>query len=426
MGHHTSQSDSTSPDLTGPLVLNRNTPSYWGQNYYGEKPHALCRRSTGRNLADILAVGPGKRTFDGAWLEENFENLNPGNTLWSKQYNLYANVDTEKHRYLIFEKWWDGYSYMTKEEIHEIVGNLFVGDQLEKGKLGLHGQKILNLKNIEKPLLIFASRGDNITPPQQALDWIIKEYSSVEEIKRLGKVIIYLLHPEVGHLGIFVCAKIARREHNEIIKSIEVINALPPGLYEMIIIDKGKEEGVSNYDVRFDERDIKDLMALNEDSGEMLEEDADFTRVEAVSEMNDMIYNTFFSPWVKMLSNITSAEIFKQLHPLRVNKYIFSDRINTFMLPFMFFAPLVQGNRKPAQADNVFLELQNRVSDVIVSSLDDYQGIRDKLDENLFFAIYESPMMKLLLPGPSRRNLRSKESMEGKAAEQIVLKRSAM
>ena len=244
------------PDLTGPLVLNGTPLSYWA-GVQGKNPMRYAGGLLGGIWLTSLLSDLGNGKFDGAWLEENFENLNPGNTLWSKQYNLYANVDTEKERYLTFEKWWDGYSFMTKGEIHEIVENLFVGDKLEKGKLRLDRKKILNLKNIKKPLLLFASRGDNITPPQQALDWIIKEYSSVEEIKRQGKVIIYLLHPDVGHLGIFVGSKIARKEHNEIIKSIEVINALPPGLYEMIIIDKGKEEGVSNYDVRFDERDMK-------------------------------------------------------------------------------------------------------------------------------------------------------------------------
>ena len=205
-------------------------------------------------LTSLLSdLGNGK--FDGAWLEENFESLNPGNTLWTKQYNLYSNVDSDEERYLAFEKWWDGYSEMTKEEMHSTIDNLFVGDKLEKGKLSLNRGKILNLKDIKKPMVLFASEGDNITPPQQALDWIIKEYSSVKEIKSLGKVIIYMIHPNVGHLGIFVGSKIAQKEHNEIIKSIDIIDALPPGLYEMIIVDKGEKEGVSDYDVRFDERD---------------------------------------------------------------------------------------------------------------------------------------------------------------------------
>ncbi len=414
------------PDLTGPLVLNGAPLSYWS-GVEGKNPMRYSGGLLGGIWLTSLLSDLGDGKFDGAWLEENFENLNPGNTLWSKHYNLYANIDTEKERYLTFEKWWDGYSCMTREEIHKIVESLFVGDKLEQGKLKLDRKKILNLKNIEKPMVLFASHGDNITPPQQALDWIIKEYSSVEEIKRLGKVIIYMLHPHIGHLGIFVGSQIARKEHNEIIKSIEVINALPPGLYEMKIVEKDKIEGVSDYDVVFEEREMKHLMALNESAGKMFEEDADFTRVEAVSEMNDLVYNTLFSPWVRMFSNEVTAEIMRQLHPLRVNKYIFSDRINPFMLPFKFLAPMVQNNRKPAQSDNLFLELQNRVSDSVVAALDGYQEIRDKFAETLFFAIYESPMMKLLFPAPKGKSLRSKdpirEEVEEKSLEEKLWQR---
>jgi pimeloyl-ACP methyl ester carboxylesterase len=385
------------PDLTGPLVLNGSPLSYWS-GVQGKNPMRYAGGLLGGIWLTSLLSDLGNGKFDGAWLEENFESLNPGNTLWTKQYDLYSHVDTDEERYLTFEKWWDGYSEMTKEEMHSTVETLFVGDKLEKGKLSLDRKKILNLKDIKRPMILFASEGDNITPPQQALDWIIKEYVSAEEIKQQGKVIIYLLHPQVGHLGIFVGSKIAQKEHNEIIKSIDIIEALPPGLYEMIIVDKGKKEGVSDYDVRFAERDMKDLMALNEGKEKMKEEDADFNRVAAVSEMNDSLYNTFGSPWVKMFSTESSAGILKQLHPLRVNKYIFSDTVNPFMLFFKTLAPVVKKNRSPDSPDNPFLSLEKNVSDSIVTILDGFQNIRDHFAETLFFAIYENPWMRLLYP----------------------------
>ncbi len=388
------------PDLTGPLVLNGSPLSYWS-GVQGKNPMRYAGGLLGGIWLVSLLSDLGHGKFDGAWLEENFESLNPGNTLWTKQYNLYSNVDTDEERYLTFEKWWDGYSEMTGEEMHSIVENLFVGDKLEQGKLSLDRKKILNLKDIKRPMLLFASEGDNITPPQQALDWIIKAYGSVEEIKKLNKVIIYMLHPDVGHLGIFVGSKVAKKEHMEINKSIDIIDVLAPGLYEMVIIDKGKKEGVSDYDVRFEERDIKDLMALNADKETMQEEDADFSRVAAVSEMNDWIYNTFASPFLKMLSTETSAEIMKQLHPLRVNKYIFSDTINPFMLIFKTLAPFVKKDRSPVSPDNPFTALEKSVSDNITTLLDSYQNIRDHFEEALFFAIYDTPWMKLVYPETS-------------------------
>jgi hypothetical protein len=365
-------------------------------------------------LASLLSdLGDGR--FDGAWLEENFESLNPGNTLWTKQYQLYANVDTEAERYLTFEKWWDGYTEMTQAEMHAIVENLFVGDKLEQGRLSLDRKKILDLKEIQRPMLLFASEGDNITPPQQALDWIIKAYGSVDRIRQLGKVIIYMIHPDVGHLGIFVGSKTARKEHMEIIRSIDMIEALAPGLYEMVIVDKGKKEGLSDYDVRFEERDMKDLLALNAGREEMTAEDADFRRVAAVSEMNDALYNTFLSPWVKMFSTELSAEILKQCHPLRVNKYIFSDRINPFMQFFKTLAPVVKELRSPVSADNPFTALERCVSDSIVAVLDGFQSVRDHFDEALFFAVYENPWMKLLFPETTPKEKPGRETETGAA-----------
>jgi len=385
------------PDLTGPLVLNGSPLSYWA-GVQGKNPMRYAGGLLGGIwLASFLSdLGNGK--FDGAWLEENFESLNPGNTLWSKQYNLYANVDNGEARYLTFEKWWDGYSEMTKEEIHTIVENLFVGDELEQGAVTLDRKKILDLRNIRKPMLLFASEGDNITPPQQALDWIIKAYGSVERIKALQKVIIYMLHPSVGHLGIFVGSKVARKEHLQIIKSVDIIEALAPGLYEMVIDDKGQLNGLSDYDVRFIERDIKDLMALNEDRQTMHAEDADFSRVAAVSEINDWLYNTFASPWVRAFTTEISAQILKQLHPLRVNKYIFSEVINPNMLIFKMLAPAVKQNRRPVSRGNPFLSFEKNISESIVALLDGYQNSRDHFAEALFFAIYENPWMKFLLP----------------------------
>ena len=407
------------PDLTGPLVLNGSPLSYWS-GVQGKNPMRYAGGLLGGIWLISLLSDLGHGKFDGAWLEENFESLNPGNTLWKKQYNLYSNVDTDEERYLTFEKWWDGYSEMTKEEMHSIVENLFVGDKLEKGKLSLDRKKILNLKDIKRPMLLFASEGDNITPPQQALDWIIKVYRSVEEIKQLNKVIIYMLHPNVGHLGIFVGSKAAKKEHMEIIKSIDIIEALTPGLYEMIIVDKGKKEGVSDYDVRFEERDIKDLMALNEGKEEMKEEDADFSRVATVSEMNDWLYNTFASPFVKMFSTETSAKVTKQLHPLRVNKYIFSETINPFMLIFKTLSPVVKKDRSPVSPDNPFTALEKNVSDTIVTLLDGYQNIRDHFDETMFFTIYENPWMKLLYPETSRKKKPDNEQAKEKTEEDAL------
>ena len=128
-------------------------------------------------------IGGGK--FDGAWLVQNFESQNPANTLWTKQYNLYSKIDTEAPRYLGFERWWGGHVNLNAEEIQFIVDELFVGNKLAAGDDQTSDGTAIDLRNIRSPIVVFCSKGDNITPPQQALGWILDLYENVDEIRRL-------------------------------------------------------------------------------------------------------------------------------------------------------------------------------------------------------------------------------------------------
>ena len=182
----------------------------------------------------------GAGIFDGAWLVPNFENQNPANTLWSKQYNLYSKIDTEAERYLDFEKWWGGHVSLNAEEMQFIVDELFVGNKLAAGEITTQDGTAVDLRNIRSPIVVFCSKGDNITPPQQALDWILDLYDSVDEIRAWGQTIVYTIHDKVGHLGIFVSAGVARKEHDEFASNIDLIDVLPPGLYEAVLTPKGE------------------------------------------------------------------------------------------------------------------------------------------------------------------------------------------
>ena len=137
-------------------------------------------------------LGGGK--FDGGWLVQNFENQNPANTLWSKQYNVYSKIDTEAPRYLEFERWWGGHVNLNAEEIQFIVDELFVGNNLAAGRIETSDGTAVDLRNIRSPIVVFCSKGDNITPPQQALDWILDLYDDVDEIRSFGQTIVYTVH----------------------------------------------------------------------------------------------------------------------------------------------------------------------------------------------------------------------------------------
>jgi tellurite resistance protein len=269
---------------------------------------------------------------------------------------------------------------MNAEEINFIVSNLFVGNKLEQGKLELHAGEHLSLKNIQSPIVVFASKGDNITPPQQALSWIPKVYRSAEEIRKLGQVIVYIIHEDIGHLGIFVAASVAKKEHKEIIRSSEMIEFLPPGLYEMVI-----EGDVAKGDIatRFEERTLEDIKALDDAP----EEEEDFSIVAQVSEFNDRIYRSFLSPWVKACSSEFSAEMMRGLNPLRSQRYMISD-MNPMLRHLGAAASQVRANRKPVSPGNTFTAQEQSLSSFIEEWLNFYRDSRDGQQEKLFRAVY--------------------------------------
>lgn len=387
------------PDVTGPLVFNGSPMSYWA-GVEGANPMRYRGGLYGGVWMNSLACDLGNGKFDGAHLVSGFESLNPANTYWTKQYHLYANVDNEETRYLNFEKWWGGFFMMTAEEIQFIVNNLFVGNKLEQGFLELEEGKPINLKNFKDPIVVFASSGDNITPPPQALNWIVKVYGSVEEIKRHGQVIVYIVHEKIGHLGIFVSGKVAKKEHREIIGSVEMIEYLPPGLYEMVIEAQASQPWLNDYKVSFEARRMKDILSL--DDG--MADEAAFAPVAKISAFNDDIYRTYVSPWVKAVSTDLSAALIKWLHPLRVQRYGMCD-LNPLMLPIKGLAPLVKEHRQPVTEDNPFVTVEKSVSTMIANFLDSYRDLRDASQELIFNCIYGSPWMTWLLSAdPSAEN----------------------
>jgi pimeloyl-ACP methyl ester carboxylesterase len=385
------------PDVAGPLVLNGAPLSYWS-GVEGVNPMRYKGGLLGGVWVNSFFSDLGNGVFDGANLVLNMELLNPANTFWTKQYNVYSQLDTEEERYLSFERWWGGFFMLNTDEIHYIVRNLFVGNRLERGELELReGQKI-SLKNIESPILVFASMGDNITPAQQALNWIPCVYSSVEDIKRHGQVIIYIVHKDIGHLGIFVAGSVAKKEHNEIIGNFDMIDFLPPGLYEMVI--EGDVKG-GKFTSHFAPRTFADIAAYDDGT----EDETDFSVVSKISEANDNMYQLLMRPWVKFCTTELSAEMIRYLHPLRTQRYMFAD-INPLMRPLKNIASITRQNRKPAAADNPFTAMEKVFSEYVENVLDIYRDYRDLNQEELFQQIYASDWLRRLFPPVQKEPLK--------------------
>lgn len=367
--------------LVGPAVLNGSPLSYWAGETAANPMRLAGGLTGGAWIAHFLAdLGNGR--FDGAWLAQNFENLNPANTLWDKNYKVFANVDTERERFLEFERWWTGLYFLSREEITAIVENLFIGNKLESGEFRICKGCVADLKRIRNPLVIFASHGDNITPPHQALNWVPAVYPTTEALKAAGQRIVYLINPHVGHLGIFVSASVARLEHRAILESLEELEKLPPGLYEMKIRNPTNDPDCRKpqYSVAFEERKVEDIRFDYPR--------AEFEKVRKVSEFNDHLYSTFVSPWVRACANPIGAEWLKWTHPMRASRYLFSEKLNCWMAGIATAAPWVRAQRQPASVDNPFVVAERGLSEQASTTLDACRKLRDEAQESVFHALY--------------------------------------
>jgi pimeloyl-ACP methyl ester carboxylesterase len=381
---------SSNPDDTGPVVINGAPMSYWGGAWSegeGDNPMRYAGGMLGGTWMASLAADLGNGLFDGAYLVENMENLNPANTFWDKYYHLFANVDTEPPRFLDFERWWGGFYLLNREEIEWIVQELFVGNELWKGGVqGARGRP-LDLRDIRSPIILFASIGDNITPPQQAFNWVADVYGSTEEIKSRGQTIVGLLHQDVGHLGIFVSGRVAQKEHAQIVSVLKSVEALPPGLYGMKINEIHGKDDKLDYDVQFVEFELEDIKArLNRLKRA---DEKPFEAVAEIAEFNQRAYELFARPLVQQMSNELTAKLGRDFHPMRFQRWAISD-LNPWLQWLGPTAELLRSQRKATSPDQPFRQVETMVSELVSAALDYYRDIRDASSEALFFETYGS------------------------------------
>ncbi len=376
----------TNPDLAGPIVLNGAPMSYWSGRL-GQDPMRYNGGLFGGVLPAMLMSDLGGGVFDGAHLVSNFEMLNPARTWFRKYYDLFADVDGGEERFLEFERWWGGLFLMNEAEIRWIVDNLFVGNRLGKNEARLEVGRPIDLKAIRAPVIVFASHGDNITPPQQALNWIVDTYADESEIEIRGQRIIYMIHEEVGHLGIFVSSSVAKREHSQMASTLKTIEALAPGLYEMKIEDMVGEGHEKRFTVAFEKRRMSDILSVGDGRDE---EDA-FAAVARMSEALSEAYDTTVRPLIRQAVNQDAAATARALHPMRTQRSMFASN-NPLMMPVATLAENIRPNRQPIDKDNPFLCAERFWADAIEASLQASTDLRAFWAEMLFLAAYAGPL----------------------------------
>lgn len=370
----------TRPELPGLIIVNGAPLSYWaGVN--GRNPMRYTGGLLGGGWMARLGSDLGNDRFDGTWLVSNFESLDPANTWWGKYYHLFSEVDSEAPRFLDFERWWGSPTLLNGEEIEMIVDDLFIGNQLSGG-LGRKSSG-LDLKRIEVPVVVFCSYGDNITSPQQALDWITDVYPSDLALQNAGRTIVYLRHASIGHLGIFVSGEVARREHRELLGAVDAINELPGGLYEMLIEDL-PEHSPTPYAVRFERRRIADIHG---DAQAPRDDDREFALVERASDFNNTLYDGFVRPWLRQLINEPTAELMRKAHPFHQQQVMWNS-LNPALWWLAGSAAQVSKNRQPANPSNPLLAWQALFSNQIQDALNSYRDLRDAAQEMSFYGVY--------------------------------------
>lgn len=169
-----------------------------------------------------------------------------------------------------------------------------------------------------------------------------------------------------------------------IFESLEEIESLAPGLYEMKIdnptgnLDCRRPQ----YSVRFEERQVRDL-----DFGTPREA---FDRVRQLSELNESAYRMFISPLVRTLSNPWSAEMLKWMHPMRTSRYVFSEMFSPWMNGIAVLARLLEERRTPLPPDNPFLCKERAFIQQVSETILTARGQRDAAEEQAFFLLFGS------------------------------------
>jgi pimeloyl-ACP methyl ester carboxylesterase/tellurite resistance protein len=374
----------THPDLTGPIVIAGVPLSPWAGRA-GQNPLRYLGGWVGGALPAQVAADLSGGLFDGAMLVANFETMNPGRDLWRKQAELWAGIDHKAADYLDFDRWWSGFYFMNAAEIRWIVDNIFVGNRLARGLAVLDDGTRIDLGRITAPVVVFASHGDAVSTVPQALRWIPDVWGTAAAIRSAGRTIIYTTHDSASHLSIFVSAAVADDHHRRIGSVMRTIEALPPGLYEMVVDRAIPGEEV----VHFEARDTDAIRALCDPEGH----DEPFAVAAEAADWAMRGYEMALAPTLRALSSQASARAIKAANPLRLQTLAQSSA-NPLMAGAAEAAAHARDARVAVPPDNPFLRAQGAMIDAVARQFDLMQVARDALTEMGFLALYANPFLR--------------------------------
>jgi hypothetical protein len=176
-----------------------------------------------------------------------------------------------------------------------------------------------------------------------------------------------------------------------LVTSLDVIESLPPGLYEMKLQAKAGLETQrwdqlepGDYTVHYEHRTMNDIVALNPEGRE---EEQLFSTIAKVSELNANFYKTWIRPWVKMLATREVGDAIGKLHALRVQRELISDALPIAPL-IRDLAKQVRAQRTHAKPDSDLSQMEQKLDTQITDSLNDYRDKRDAQSVALARSLY--------------------------------------
>jgi hypothetical protein len=142
--------------------------------------------------------------------------------------------------------------------------------------------------------------------------------------------------------------------------------------------------GKGKYEVTIEERRLEDLKRLNK-----LErrDEKPFEVVAEVSAIGEKVYCLCVRPFVRSLVNKQSAELGRRFHPLRWQRWAFSD-LNPWLWPLPALAASVKAGRRIASPENPYRRAEKSVSELVIAGLNLFRDVRDATLESLFFQLY--------------------------------------
>jgi hypothetical protein len=167
-----------------------------------------------------------------------------------------------------------------------------------------------------------------------------------------------------------------------VLKSIE---ALPPGLYGMEILERARPDGGIDYEVQFVERRLEEVAKRLNRFKRM--DEKPFEEVEKLAQFNQYAYELFARPLVEALSSRFTADLGRRFHPLRVQNWAISE-LNPWLSWLVPAAEMVRSQRLACPQEAPARQIEQYMSKLVSASLDFYRDMRDAASEALFFEIF--------------------------------------